>query len=266
MELFVFDIDGTLVENFAEMTPAVIDAVNKVLERGDYVAIASGRAFSGVKRYINEFIPSERKFLLCSNAAVVCDHQGNVISRCSIKYSDYLHITKEYLREDAITYLYQGNLVGTFWPENGMINLELECNEMEGVIDFNKKPMKDDDPIEKTVICAEPSLSAKIEKLITPEDREKFNVLRTTDFFIEFMNKEVDKSKGVERLAKILNIPFDHIHTFGDEMNDFRMIKEFDGTAMGNAVDAVKKVAKRITKSVSEDGIAYALKTWFNVD
>lgn len=48
-------------------------------------------------------------------------------------------------------------------------------------------------------------------------------------------------------------------------MNDEGMIKKFDGTAMGNALDDIKKVAKRVTKSVDEDGVAYALKTWFGV-
>lgn len=48
-------------------------------------------------------------------------------------------------------------------------------------------------------------------------------------------------------------------------MNDEGMIKEFDGTAMGNALDDIKKVAKRVTKSVDEHGVAYALKTWFGV-
>ena len=46
-------------------------------------------------------------------------------------------------------------------------------------------------------------------------------------------------------------------------MNDLLMIKEFDGIAMGNALPIVKKYAKKITKSVSEDGVGYALSTWF---
>lgn len=62
-----------------------------------------------------------------------------------------------------------------------------------------------------------------------------------------------------------IGISKEHVHTFGDSMNDEGMIKEFDGTAMGNALDDIKKVAKRVTKSVDEDGVAYALKTWFGV-
>lgn len=55
----------------------------------------------------------------------------------------------------------------------------------------------------------------------------------------------------------------EHVHVFGDSMNDLLMIKEFDGIAMGNALPIVKKYAKKITKSVSEDGVGYALSTWF---
>lgn len=39
MELFVFDIDGTLVANFGEMTDEVVSSLNKLLERGDMVVL-----------------------------------------------------------------------------------------------------------------------------------------------------------------------------------------------------------------------------------
>ena len=37
------------------------------------------------------------------------------------------------------------------------------------------------------------------------------------------------------------------------------MIKNFNGIAMGNATDEIKKVAKYTTKSVLENGVAYAI-------
>lgn len=87
----------------------------------------------------------------------------------------------------------------------------------------------------------------------------------SSSVFLEFINNDVDKSIGIEHLIEKIGISKEHVHTFGDSMNDEGMIKEFDGTAMGNALDDIKKVAKRVTKSVDEDGVAYALKTWFGV-
>ena len=47
---------------------------------------------------------------------------------------------------------------------------------------------------------------------------------------------------------------------FGDEMNDYEMIKTYNGVAMGNAVSKVKEVAKILTKDCKEDGVSYALE------
>ena len=38
------------------------------------------------------------------------------------------------------------------------------------------------------------------------------------------------------------------------------MIQEFEGVAMGNAMEEVKAVAKYVTKSCVDCGVAYALK------
>ena len=43
---------------------------------------------------------------------------------------------------------------------------------------------------------------------------------------------------------------------FGDSMNDIEVVQEAGiGVAMGNAVDALKKVADYVTAPIGEDGI-----------
>lgn len=147
------------------------------------------------------------------------------------------------------------------------INLtgEYKLNRMDGLIDFNKTELPLDYPIDKTLVAALPKNSIWLEKHIDEEDKLKYHVVRSSPVFLEFINNDVDKSTGIEHLIEKIGISKEHVHTFGDSMNDEGMIKEFDGMAMGNALDDIKKVAKRVTKSVDEDGVAYALKTWFGV-
>ncbi len=94
---------------------------------------------------------------------------------------------------------------------------------------------------------------------------ESYSVLRSSPYFIEFINKDADKSKAVAFIAAKLGIPFAKVHTFGDNMNDLKMISLFDGTAMGNALDPVKAVAKRITLPVDKDGVGVALRDVFKL-
>ena len=49
----------------------------------------------------------------------------------------------------------------------------------------------------------------------------------------------------------------------GDEMNDFEMLRDVGfGIAMGQAPDSLKSVAKAITSSNTEDGVAEAIARW----
>ena len=94
---------------------------------------------------------------------------------------------------------------------------------------------------------------------ITEEERSKFNVLRTSEFFLEFINKNSDKANAAEFLKNYLGIDDKDVYTFGDSGNDVEMIRRFNGVAMGNASQDCKDVAKFITKHVDDDGIIYAL-------
>ena len=76
MKLFAFDVDGTLIDYNQNILSSTIDSVNTILEKGDYMVIASGRPFPGVKKYLDYF-KNGKKYAICSNGALVCDYLGN---------------------------------------------------------------------------------------------------------------------------------------------------------------------------------------------
>ena len=49
-----------------------------------------------------------------------------------------------------------------------------------------------------------------------------------------------------------LNILQENVYTIGDGYIDIEMIKDFNGYAMVNSVDELKKIAKKECKSVAE--------------
>jgi hydroxymethylpyrimidine pyrophosphatase-like HAD family hydrolase len=53
---------------------------------------------------------------------------------------------------------------------------------------------------------------------------------------------------------------------FGDDIPDVGMLRTFShSVAMGNSSNEVKSVAKYVTLSNDEDGIAYALERYFGI-
>lgn len=265
MELFVFDIDGTIANNFGKPSKATIDALNAILDKGDYVCLASGRCKSGILHYLGYLKDSKNKFCIASNGASVYDQDGKLIKGNYLKYSDFLYIKEKYEMDKGIAYFYKDNVLGTFSPQAEICKLELKLNNMDGIVDLNKAPWELDMPIEKALVAAEIEDSKYIESKLDDQDLRKYHIVRSSPNFLEFVKNGVDKASGIEILAEHLGIQKNHIHAFGDSMNDYLMVSTYDGTAMGNALDPVKKVAKRITRNVEDDGVAYALERWFDI-
>lgn len=71
----------------------------------------------------------------------------------------------------------------------------------------------------------------------------------------------INKGTGIKSLINILNLKPEEVVSFGDNYNDKEMMESTGyRVAMGNAVEDIKNMADFVTKSVTEDGIAYALK------
>ena len=74
------------------------------------------------------------------------------------------------------------------------------------------------------------------------------------------MHKSATKANAIRFMESILAVKGEEVIAFGDNFNDLDML-EYAGlsVAMGNAPDEIKRVAKRVTLSNNEDGIAIVL-------
>ncbi len=87
----------------------------------------------------------------------------------------------------------------------------------------------------------------------TPQTQQSYHVL-------EIFASGIDKFRGINYIASSLNIPPSQIAAIGDQINDSPMIQGAGlGIAMQNATPAIKKIARRVTKSNNESGVAHAI-------
>jgi hypothetical protein len=125
-------------------------------------------------------------------------------------------------------------------------------------VDFTT--LTDSTPIIKIMFIGEPDkLSQAIDKL--PEEvYKKYTVVQSAPFFLEFLDKSVNKGTGVKALADSLGINKNEVICIGDAGNDIHMIQYAGlGVAMGNAFSELKKVANYITYTNEEDGVAHVI-------
>jgi Cof subfamily protein (haloacid dehalogenase superfamily) len=258
MKLYVFDVDGTLIHS-SRLRKRTISNLNKILDCGDAIAIASGRPYIGIKKYL-DLLHDGKKFAIAANGAGTYDYSGNVLDSVSLRYKDFVEFNNKYEKEvkkyKGSIYSYTIDKVGYFYKTTNTVN-ESICNNNIPLQDFKKEPLNENDVILKIMVAMH---KKDFEEVGFEEEKKKFHFVDSSEIYHEFVNKDTDKVRGVKTLVKLLNIKDEDCYCFGDEMNDYEMIKTYNGVAMGNAVPKVKEVAKIITKNVKEDGVSYALE------
>lgn len=81
-----------------------------------------------------------------------------------------------------------------------------------------------------------------------------------------FTSKMSGKYQAVAALGDILKIKLEHITAFGDDENDYEVLKYCGkGVAVANAVSMIKEITDDITKSNNNDGVAKFLVKEFKI-
>ena len=155
MKLFVFDVDGTLIGISQRLRKKTIESLNMILDNGDAVAIASGRNFSGIKKYL-EKLHDGKKFLIVANGAALYDYDGNNIYTLGIDDKVLFDIRSAFSNliseKKASIYCYVENDLGYFADTRWIIN-EKVANRIN-IRNLNKNPLTLDDKIFKIMIAS----------------------------------------------------------------------------------------------------------------
>ena len=102
---------------------------------------------------------------------------------------------------------------------------------------------------------------SKVVLLKPPTDEQKAFFEKDFGFFgCEVILKGYSKSRGIEFVEKYCGVPHEGTVAIGDTSGDIDMTTyaEF-GISMGNGSDILKSRVKYVTKSCSDDGVAYAI-------
>ncbi len=260
MKLACFDIDGTLLPSYDQPIPQdVISAIQEFADKGNAIAVASGRPFGSCKALLDLFKAKDR-YAVCSGGSTLFDDTGKLLWKQTMDKEDFLRIRREFENQkDVAVYCYLGDdSIASYSPEP-WADFEYKINHFSHHWDLSK----DDSPLDrfgvtKMMIAAMPEVSSKI--VLDHKDFEDFTIVRSNEHFLEVMPKGVSKASAIEPIRRLLGILKEDVYTFGDSGNDLQMIADYQGVAMGNATPDVKKAAKFITKDCQDSGVAYALR------
>lgn len=272
-------MDGTLIFN-QKISQENIEAIHTAQKKGIKFAIATGRAYEDVKPFLDEYGLTCECLVL--NGGEYRDIAGRIV--------EGIYIDKSLIAE-IISILSEYNLAVEIYTNDGYYT----TNTKEEILDSMVKRSKIfrphiTDPNEiyrnalnhphfvkmKYITNIDGFLKSNVEvgKFISFADSadelkgswEKLNKLGgiavsssfTTN--IEINDRYATKGRILAKAAARKGINKDEVAILGDGLNDYSMFVEFPNSfAMENAIPEIKEVAKYITASNAEHGVAKAI-------
>lgn len=262
IKLVLVDVDGTLLNSSLEVTEKTREAISKLSEHNILFGIATGRTPYAVKHLVKEWGLDEYCDLIMGfNGGSTLFCKTGELTRCYLTKGKYFTEVREIFKDFHVNY-------GIYDKES--YHCQGECRIAHNVCRNNKLPLViedlsvyDDKEMEKMLMMGEKEEIDRAQAYYNEHvHSNNFKAVRSTKNLFEFLNPDLSKSKGIDEICHKLGIEKDNVLTFGDELNDLEMIRDCIGVAMGNSNPVIKEVAKYITLSNNEDGIAYFLENY----
>ncbi|MDD2682210.1 MAG: Cof-type HAD-IIB family hydrolase [Bacilli bacterium] len=268
IKLIGIDMDGTLLNKDKLISLENINAIKHAKEKGITSVIATGRPLckTMIEYYKLLGLTGKGNYLIAYNGAAIYDMDSyEILNSKYITGKDVKRIdkfVKLYPNLSSHVYFFKREIKVMYEKLTKYTALEETVNEIK-LEKHNYSDFNDDDKIVKFMVVGEKEYLDEFVKEIPDELYKDYNILRSETFFLEFVNKEVNKYFGLKTVANLLGIKENSIMAIGDALNDFHMVEEAAiGVAMSNASNEIKKVAKFVTKSNNNNGVAHAINNW----
>lgn len=255
IKLVVTDIDGTLMPINGTLPSEIISTVNLLKKGGVKVVLATGRMYKAalpVAKELNLDTP-----IICYQGSMIRDEK-NIWFEQNVPKSTASEIIKNIRSYDAHTNLY---LRDRLIVEND----DEYIKEYAGDRDLKYEVVDDllevvNDATKLLAIHRDANLVTQIRddmRKIYPD----LNIVKSTDYYCEFVNKNADKGIAIEFLAEKWGIKKEEILAIGDQDNDIQMLEAAGiGVAMDNGSTNIKKIADHICPGVLEYGFKTAME------
>lgn len=265
--LIALDLDGTLLSSKKEISSATQNVLQKAIDSGHVVVIATGRSYHTSRRYYQQL----------NLTTPIINNNGALVHHPSDKEFRSLHHPL---------------------PHQTAISVVETCYEMdvENIIAQTFDSMFIDKHNEEIVnvfkTLGNPDLQfGKLQEILKQDPTSLFIYPKAEQVdllnahlnehhaeaishrtwaapwnIIEIVKKGLSKAFGLDELSRYFNIPREQIIAFGDEDNDLEMIECAGvGVAMDNGIKELKSLASHVTDSNDNEGVSKFLQDFLKI-
>lgn len=284
-KIVTVDLDGTLLNSAGEVSDYTKDIIQKSINKGTDIILASGRPINSVESIAYEI--GSKNYLISGNGAIIYDiAKKEVIYDRFLNKEQVLNIVKiceensiycnVYTEMEVIAKSLNYNVL-FYYKENARkeegkrTNINIVPNMYKYIEDlseerFLKVTVCDDNRMIFNSIIRKLKLINDIDVLDVSHMSRKVIKDGTSQipieyYYTEITNHNVNKWTAIEFLINKLHIQREDVIGIGDNVNDKEMIENAGlGVAMGNSSPEMKAIADVVVSDNNSEGVAEVIK------
>ncbi|QQY78997.1 hypothetical protein EDD65_104162 [Keratinibaculum paraultunense] len=269
-KLVAIDLDGTLLDDDKNIPKENIDLINKLIDRGYEVVIATGRRYWSAKQFLKDI---DRSLVVLANNGNIVRYISNdeiLIKKC-LNLDDFKILIEESKKRGLNPILHVDryedgyDMVIEMKENNSVYSNYISPHEKRYKIVENYLELDDD--ILAVIFVGDKDILEDFYLDINKKYPNRYSShimenIQNAEALLEIMNPLGNKWLSLKEYAQKKGISPEEIIAIGDDNNDAQMIKNAGcGIAMKNASQQVKEVADIITKKDNNQaGVAFELR------
>lgn len=256
IKMIATDMDGTFLDSNKRFDPEFIEIFYKLKEKDIKFVVASGNQYY---RLFQKFIPlSEQMYFIAENGSFIA--KGATELYCNVIEDDNIKKIKEILSV-------YGDLLVVLCGRKGAYILDEKRQYKEEIKKYycNYRFVESFDSVNDAIMKVSVfDPSEKIEesiKVIEQQLPNDIKVVTSGNTWMDIQNKNINKGIAMQYLQTLYQIETDECMAFGDQMNDYELLKQVKYSyAMENAVEPIKEIAYEIANTNDEQGVLSKIK------
>ncbi len=248
MILLASDYDGTLRRNQI-ITRDDLEAIQNFRNKGNLFGIITGRSL-GMIAYELKHFGIGFDFIVCNNGGIVCDENLQIILRHDIDQNTVNGIIDHLNKKETVMMgVSDGDKFANI--KSGQITEHSKnFNEILGAVQSDAQTLLKNGRINSFFVRdakIKDTKNLKEELEMQYGDKASFHFNNGT---LDINGFNVSKKNSLFELKELFHA--DQVEVIGDGYNDIEMIEAFQGCAMIEAPDEVKKGSRHVVSSIQE--------------
>lgn len=257
-KMIAIDLDGTLLTDELIIPPKTVNTIQKAVEIGTIVTIATGRMFTSAKIIAQQLginVP-----LITYQGAIIKDvYETEVIYERLIPPDISQALVKIALQKKIHLQVYQDDLLYCAVENDELISYA-EDVKVPYTIETNLVKLATRG-FTKALFIGEPDRLYALQDELRILFGDRAHIAKSKERYLEVTHPEANKGSALLYLAERLGIDASEIIGIGDNYNDIELLNTAGlGIAMGNGVRELRRRADYITLTNNEEGVEHAIE------